>query len=92
MAVRQVKSRPAALLSAQRARRAGVKRPDGERLALVADSEGAIEAVVDLDVRAGIAAAVEAGQKLEAVRAQRDRIIVGDSAQVLVAEDGPAIE
>lgn len=50
------------------------------------DGKRAIEALVDLDAGFSIAAVV--GQELKDVRAEGDRVVVGDDARVLKAEDG----
>src|SRR5438445_422237 len=69
-----------------------MERRGGEESAVVRDSEGAIESMVDFDLGSGVAAAVGPGQNLQAVRAEGDGIVVGDDAQVLEAKDGVGVE
>src|SRR5437879_2648524 len=48
--------------------------------------------MVDLDLGSSVAAAVGPGQNLQAVRAERDGIVIGGGAQVLEAKDGVGVE
>ena len=58
-----------------------------DRDALIEDGDGPIEAFVDLDEGFRIAAALRTGEELDALSAERDRVVVVHGALVFEAED-----
>ncbi|MDR7454716.1 MAG: hypothetical protein QN137_09615, partial [Armatimonadota bacterium] len=59
---------------AERVLRADAQQARVELVALVVDGERAVEALVDLDPRLGVAAAPRTWQDLQVVGGQRDRV------------------
>lgn len=58
-----------------------------EPVAAVVDGQRAIEAGIDVDASAGVAAAARAGRKLQQAPVERDGVVVADGALVLKAAD-----
>ena len=64
----------------------------GEATLLIADSDRPIEALVDFHGGFGVTAPARSLGDLQAMRAERDGVVVADDALVLEAEDGVGIE
>jgi hypothetical protein len=60
----------------------------GQPPSLIVDREGPIEALLDVDAGAGIAAAARPGEELEGVVLEADGVVVGHGAGVVEAADG----
>ena len=64
----------------------------GEAALLIEDGEGAIEALVDFHGGFGVTAPARSRGDLQAMRAERDGVVVADDAEVLEAEDRLGVE